>query len=137
MSAAAARITEAVAAIHRDLQNLPVLATPSVRAVRRNHTRSLADEDGATVLEIVRKLLASHAWPERVVAYELLAGHEAAFASLNDRVIEALADGLDDWGSIDLFGVTVAGPAWRQGVLGDRKVMAWAKSKDFWRRRLS
>ncbi|HEY1305637.1 MAG TPA: DNA alkylation repair protein [Vicinamibacterales bacterium] len=48
-----------------------------------------------------------------------------------------MAAGLSDWGSVDLFGVTIAGPAWREGRISDRHVMRWARSKDRWRRRLS
>ena len=48
-----------------------------------------------------------------------------------------MAKGLADWPSIDLFGVTVLGQAWREGLVTDRKIHSWAKSSDRWRRRLA
>ena len=48
-----------------------------------------------------------------------------------------MAHGLSDWGSVDLFGVTVLGQAWRAGLVTDSKVLAWARSKDRWHRRLA
>jgi 3-methyladenine DNA glycosylase AlkD len=53
------------------------------------------------------------------------------------RQVERWAKGLADWASIDLYGVTVAGAAWREGRLSDRRVMRWTASTDRWRRRLA
>jgi 3-methyladenine DNA glycosylase AlkD len=67
----------------------------------------------------------------------VLASHPPAFACLTDRLAETLARGLADWGSVDLFGVTVLGQAWREGLVSDRQIAAWARSTDRWRRRLA
>jgi 3-methyladenine DNA glycosylase AlkD len=67
----------------------------------------------------------------------VLATHPGAFESLNDRAVEKMASGLDDWGSIDLFGVTVVGQAWRTKLVSDGKIHSWTKSPDRWRRRLA
>jgi 3-methyladenine DNA glycosylase AlkD len=72
-----------------------------------------------------------------VIAWELLVSNPAAFQLLNDREVEKMAKGLADWPSIDLFGVTVLGQAWREGLVTDRKIHSWAKSSDRWRRRLA
>jgi 3-methyladenine DNA glycosylase AlkD len=97
----------------------------------------LADESPRIVLRFVRSLLGGAGWAERVVAWEVLAAHEGAFGLLNDRLVEEMADGLSDWGSVDLYGVTVLGQAWRAGLVTDSKILAWARSQDRWRRRLA
>jgi 3-methyladenine DNA glycosylase AlkD len=97
----------------------------------------LAGESSPFVLAVVKWLLAEKTWAARLIAFELLAEHRAAMNQLNGRVVEEMADGLSDWGSIDLFGVTVAGAAWREGRVSDGHVLRWAHSKDRWRRRLS
>lgn len=84
-----------------------------MRALRRRYSRVLADESPATVLRFVRSLLDGAGWAERVISFEVLAAHERAFRRLNDRLVETMAHGLLDWGSVDLFGVTVVGQAWR------------------------
>ena len=111
--------------------------TPSVRAVRRRYSKVLADASAEIVLRFVRSLLDNAGWAERVVAWEVLAGQESAFALLDDRLAEEMAKGLSDWGSVDLYGVTVLGQAWRVGQVTDAKVLAWAQSPDRWRRRLA
>jgi 3-methyladenine DNA glycosylase AlkD len=51
--------------------------------------------------------------------------------------VKRWADPLSDWGSVDLFGVTIAGRAWREGIIGNSVVKAWAGSDNRWHRRLS
>ena len=123
--------------IRGDLASLPHIDTPSVRSLRRRYSKRLADESPTVVLQCVRSLLEGAGWAERVVAWEVLAAHERAFCLLNDRRVEEMAHGLSDWGSVDLFGVTVLGQAWRAGLVTDAKILAWGRSHDRWRRRLA
>ena len=125
------------ATILQDVRRVTGETTPVVRAVRRKYSRLLAAEPPDRVLAIVKVLLAERTWTARVVAYELVAGHEASMARLNSRLVEQMATGLSDWGSVDLFGVTVAGAVWRRGGITDAHVRRWARSKDRWRRRLA
>ena len=123
--------------VRRRLAALEPLNTPSVRKLRRDYAKQLADAPPGTVLRFVRSLLDGGAWPERVIAYEVLAGHAGAFRLLDDRAAEAMARNLADWASVDLYGVTVLGQAWRAGLVTDARILAWARSPDRWRRRLA
>ena len=123
--------------VRRDLASLPRIDTPSVRSLRRRYSKVLVDESPKTVLRFVRSLLDGAGWAERVVAWEVLAGHDRAFGLLNDRLVEEMAHGLSDWSSVDLLGVTVLGQAWRVGLVTDSKILAWGRSRDRWRRRLA
>lgn len=123
--------------LRRALDDLPRRDTPSVRSIRKRYSILFAKESSAEVLRFVRSVLDSASWPERVVAWEVLASHAAAFGFLNDNLVEEMAQGLSDWGSVDLFGVTVLGQAWRQGLVTDSKILEWARSPDRWRRRLA
>jgi 3-methyladenine DNA glycosylase AlkD len=108
-----------------------------VRLLRRRYSKRLADESPNIVLGFVRSLLDDAGWPERLVAWEVLAVHRRALGLLDDGLIEKMANGLSDWASVDLFGVTVLGQAWRAGPVTDSKIVAWARSEDRWRRRLA
>ncbi len=123
--------------VRRDLASLSRIDTPSVRSLRRRYSKILADESPKIVLRFVRSLLNGAGWAERVVSWEVLAAHERAFGLLNDQLVEEMAHGLSDWGSVDLFGVTVLGQAWRAGLVTDSKIHAWARSRDRWHRRLA
>jgi 3-methyladenine DNA glycosylase AlkD len=123
--------------VRRDLASLPRIDAPSLRSLRRRYSRVLADESPTVVLRFVRSLLDGAGWAERVVSWEVLAAHERAFGLLNDRLVEEISHGLSDWDSVDAFGVTVLGRAWRAGRVTDSKILAWARSPDRWRRRLA
>jgi hypothetical protein len=130
----AAQIVEA---IRNDLRSVPVATTEAVRKVRRKHAEALVSEPPRTILAVADALLTGGNWPERVAGAELLVGRHDAICQLNEALVEKWGKGLADWGSVDLYGVTVAGVAWREGRVSDDRVMRWAKSSNRWRRRLA
>jgi 3-methyladenine DNA glycosylase AlkD len=130
-------MANAVAEIRSDLRRHGAGSVGTVRAVRRKWSKALKEEPAPQVMEVVRALAAGGTWPERLVAFELLESHRGAFETLTAARVTALAEGFADWASVDHFGVTVAGPAWRDGLIPDAAVHAWTKSADRWRRRLA
>jgi 3-methyladenine DNA glycosylase AlkD len=109
----------------------------SVRLVRRKWSKALKHEPAKLVMDVVIALAEHASWPERIVAFELLQSHPGAYKMLNVSCVTALAKGFADWASVDHFGVTVAGPAWRDGLIPDAAIHEWTKSDDRWRRRLA
>lgn len=126
-----------VAAIRRDLRQLSRPTVLSVRAIRRQCAQALAHESPKATLALAEALLEDASWPARLVACELIAGRRDVMRLVTGTMVERWAAGLDDWGSVDMFGVTLAGVAWREGRLPDARVMTWARSPDRWRRRLA
>jgi 3-methyladenine DNA glycosylase AlkD len=134
VTANAARL---VSEIRSDLRKHGEGTVGSVRFVRRKWSKALKEEPAKLVMDLVVALAGSGTWPERLVAFELLESHPGAFGMLNASGVTTLAEGFEDWASVDHFGVTVAGPAWRDGLIPDAAVHGWTKSEDRWRRRLA
>ncbi|MEK6337469.1 MAG: DNA alkylation repair protein [Acidobacteriota bacterium] len=130
-------VAEIVEAIRRDLRGLPAQTTPEVRAVRRRFQKATAAESPATIVAVADALLTDPSWPERVVACELLVARPDAVGMVTEAAVERWSKELADWGSVDLFGVTLAGVAWREHRVSDDRVMRWAQSTNRWRRRLA
>jgi 3-methyladenine DNA glycosylase AlkD len=126
-----------VSEIRSDLRRHGEGTVGAVRVVRRKWSKALKQEPAKLVMDVVVALAGGRTWPERLVAFELLESHPGAFGMLNASCVTALAEGFADWGSVDHFGVTVAGPAWRAGLIPDAAVHSWTKSDDRWRRRLA
>lgn len=124
-------------AVLEDLQRLERLDVPSVRAVRRRYSKALKNKPGLDVLAFVRCLLDGATFAERAIAFEVLGDHQEAFTLVTDQLVEEMAEGLSDWASVDLFGVTVLGQAWRENLVSDHKIHEWTKSPNRWRRRLA
>jgi 3-methyladenine DNA glycosylase AlkD len=129
--------TRVVSDIRSDLRRHGEGTVGAVRLVRRKWSKVLKNEPAALVMDVVMTLAGAGTWPERLVAFELLESHPGAFAMLNATCVTALAAGFADWASVDHFGVTVAGPAWRDGLIPDAAVHTWTESDDRWRRRLA
>jgi 3-methyladenine DNA glycosylase AlkD len=119
--------------IDAQIRGLPRQNTPSVRAVRRQHSRALRAASPEFVLDLARELLETYA--HRWVAYELIHSHVGAFQRIGAAELDELGRGMDSWWSVDAFARILAGPAWLQGQVPDALIYEWAHSEDRWWRR--
>jgi len=111
------------------------VAVPDLRDVARDVARRLRGAPAEDVFSLVEALLDANTFEGRQAAYEVQARHAAAMAALTAERIERLGCGIDNWASVDVFAVTIAGPAWRKGQLDDDTLRRWARSPDRWWRR--
>jgi 3-methyladenine DNA glycosylase AlkD len=130
-------VSAVVAVIRRDLRTLGRPTAPSVRAIRRRYALALAKESPGMILRTAKALAEDADWSARLVAFELIAGRRDVMPLLNEALVERWTKGLAGWGPVDMFGVTLAGVAWRERRVSDARVMKWARSRDRWRRRLA
>lgn len=119
--------------IDRRIRALPQRRTEPIRRIRREYSKRLRDAPGGDILALADALLSRHRW----VAYELVANHPAAMGSLGVAEVERLGRGIDSWSSVDTFGRTISGPAWRMGLIADEVIHRWASSRDRWWRRVA
>lgn len=71
----------------------------------------------------------------RWLVYELVHHHEAAMATLDGAALERLGEGMAAWGEVDPFATYLSGVAWREGLVPDSVIHAWARREDRWWRR--
>jgi 3-methyladenine DNA glycosylase AlkD len=111
------------------------LTAAEVEAVTRDVLSRLRRRPPREAVRVAIALAASRTLEGRQVAYLLLNRLRAAAATLTEADLERLGRGNDNWVSVDTFACRVAGPAWRQGRVGDARVHRWARSRDRWWRR--
>jgi 3-methyladenine DNA glycosylase AlkD len=114
--------------IDREIRALPAQSVQPVRGVRRTWSRRLRAVPAEAVAAVAMALVDQQRW----VAYELLSHHPGGLDHLGVEEVERLGEGMADWGSVDAFGCSVSGPAWRRGRLPDEAVHQWAVSPDRW-----
>ena len=126
-----------VSAVLLDLAELPPpLRTPGMRSVARNAAKRLKDSAAEEVLSIADELVELDEPGTRMVAFELVYRHRQTREALDWQWLERLGRTLDGWSSVDHFGRRLSGPAWQRGQITDAKVRKWARSQDFWWRRV-
>ncbi len=130
-------VADALADVLTVVESVVGERTPQVRVARRKLTAALKEAPGTAVLDIAQGLVDTGRWPHLAVAYELIESHPGARESINARRITALGKHLRDWCSVDTFGTSVTGQAWREGRITDSVVERWTKSDDRWWRRLA
>ena len=111
--------------------------TPALRSVRRLLSKTLVKADPAHVLAVADALVKRGDWADRLIAYETVAAQRSAFAALDETRLIRWSFGFSSWGDVDLYGCTLGGQAWREGILSDAVVESWSRSTDRWRRRLA
>lgn len=105
---------------------------PDLRAIVRDVAKRIQAEEAGFVVDLAQRLAHAGTLEERQVAYELLGRRADALAGLGVRDVEGLGRGNDNWKSVDVFGLEVAGPCWRDGLVTNAAVERWARSIDRW-----
>ncbi len=109
--------------------------TQTIRNVRREFSKRLAQAPPELIIGLAPRLIHHFDNFPRFFAYELVQHHRQALRSLNAKSLEELGQGIDSWGAVDTFACYLAGPAWRERQVSDARIQRWARSKDRWWRR--
>ncbi len=128
-------VTAVTAEIWDRVQALPLPNTASIRNLRREFSKRLAQAEPKLMLSLALSLMKLRGFEFRFIAYELVQHHLATFSSLDVMALEKLGSGIDNWGAVDCFACYLAGPAWRERQISDRVIRRWARSKERWWRR--
>ena len=71
------------------------------------------------------------------IAFEFVGKDKVLMAEITKNDLVQMNDCLDNWASVDTFGVYIHGKAWRMGVLSNYDLMKMVHHPDFWQRRLA
>lgn len=146
---AVARAIEAALQKHANAERVTVLSggyapsrlryigasVPDLRRVVRRFAPELATATPREILRLALTLVARRTVEGRQVGYELVARRNDAMKLLTPAFVRRLGRDNDNWASVDGFAMFVPGRAWLDGRIGDRDVIAWARSANPWWRR--
>lgn len=128
------KILALVEEIETRVAGMPVRNTPLLRTLRREYSQRVRALPPGEVVKIAAMLIARGRVP-RFVGEELIASRPDALATLHQSQVERLGFGISSWDQVDCFACLLAGPAWREGHIGDKAIVQWARSNDRWWRR--
>lgn len=107
---------------------------PALRAVLKPVIGVLRKGPGLAV-PLAFALHGSGVFEGRQAGFEILAALPKVRRGLGRAEVVALAEGNDNWCSVDTYATCLSGPAWREGTLPDEQIATWSASADRWLRR--
>lgn len=87
-------------------------------------------------IEIAKELSDSGILECFMIACDILRTDKQLLKDAGKADIRYFNKGLDNWASVDCYGVYVHGNAWRLGILDDEDIIELIRDKDYWQRRL-
>jgi 3-methyladenine DNA glycosylase AlkD len=88
-------------------------------------------------LDFCKALVDTSVFECQAFAYEVIGRNASLLRALGRKELDALMKNLDNWASVDQFGVGIYGVLWRRGVVTDGDIATLLKSEDHWMRRLA
>src|SRR5215468_4580341 len=127
-------IAALVAEIEAQVESMPVRNASALRDLRREYSKRIEALPARDVVHIAATLIARRR-VHRFIGDELIASRPDAMRTLGRTRLEHLGSGISSWDEVDCFACYLSGPSWREGLIDDKTVMQWARSKDRWWRR--
>jgi 3-methyladenine DNA glycosylase AlkD len=127
-------IAALIAEIEAQVERMPVRNASALRALRREYSKRIEALAAADVVNIAAALI-DRRRVHRFIADELIASRPDALKTLGRTQLEDLGAGISNWDEVDCFACYLSGPSWREGLIDDKAVMEWARSKNRWWRR--
>jgi 3-methyladenine DNA glycosylase AlkD len=127
-------IAALVAEIEAQVQSMPVRNASSLRVLRREYSKRIEALSAEDVVNIAAALIARRR-VHRFIGDELIASRPDALRTLSRTQLEDLGSGISSWDEVDCFACYLSGPSWRDGLIDDKTVVEWARSRDRWWRR--
>src|SRR5262249_10818678 len=113
---------------------MPVRNASALRVLRREYSKRIEALSAGEVVNLAAALIARRR-VHRFIGDELIASRPDALKTLDRTRLEHLGSGISSWDEVDCFACYLSGPSWREGLIDDKTIVEWARSKNRWWRR--
>lgn len=113
------------------------VTNPEVRLVVQEIHKEMKGSKRRDYIQLAKELIATNTLECQLAAWWLLDREKDIIPSLSLIEMHELQGILDNWVSVDTFGIYIFGVLWRVGTLTDHQVHGLLKSNDVWQRRLA
>jgi 3-methyladenine DNA glycosylase AlkD len=121
--------------LFNDIQKVQLKNVPNLRKIRKIYSKRLVAATPQQVLDFVRYFANNYNY--KWVAFEILYCHKSAITIISPKELKEFGVNINSWGESDIFAGFLAGPAWRNGQIPDELILKWARSSDYWWRRVA
>lgn len=110
---------------------------PVQRNIVKQFSKEIKNLEKEDVIKIAVALINTNIFECQQVVYEAIANDKKIISALNFKDIQDISKNLDNWLSVDTFASLIVGPVWRDNRVSDTIIQNWAKSENFWMRRVA
>ncbi|MEZ5070850.1 MAG: DNA alkylation repair protein [Bacteroidales bacterium] len=130
---------ESILRYFRTDQQVLGVRNPDFQLVSRQlrQMEHLREADARFWIDFARELVARNVFEAQVLAYDLLGRDRRLLDHLQPEDLPGLERGLDNWASVDTYGVVIHGVLWSKGTVSDERIRQLLSGEDVWKVRLA
>ncbi len=119
--------------------NMKVLGVriPDLKQVLNSYKPIIKQLSATEKIKLIKELINTDIFECQQFGFEIINYDKKLISHLTEKDAFEMQKNLDNWLSVDYFAGVLLGPLWREGQISDKKIEQFAKSKDFWERRIA
>lgn len=112
-------------------------ASDDIKPITKELRNRLKSAPPGEIIDLAKAFSDSNIHEIQTIGFELLGRFKESLRLLTNDDLTEIGRNLDNWASVDAFGILITGQMWRLGMLPDETIEKWAKSENKWFRRLA
>ncbi len=113
------------------------VTVPNIKIVLKELKKQTKHYSESEKIELIKLLVSTNIIECQQLMFKYIENDKKTLNILTENDIDALGVNMDNWISVDNYGVLILGYAWREGIISIDKIKSYLKSDDFWIRRLA
>jgi len=111
--------------------------TPELRKIIKHIKTETCSLPIRSQIELAISFVQTNIFEMGQIGYELIGKNKQLITHIQKDDLHSLNYRLDNWASVDTFGVYVYGKAWRLNIIDNEELLRKTHHEDFWQRRLA
>jgi 3-methyladenine DNA glycosylase AlkD len=108
-----------------------------IKPITKDLRQRYRDARPNEIIDLAKVFSGSNIHELQTIGFEVLGRFKESLKLLSIDDLKEIGRNLDNWASVDAFGILITGQMWRMGVITDSTIEEWAKSDNKWKRRLA
>lgn len=113
------------------------IRVPDLKQILKDYKPKIQKLSDIEKIALIKELINTNIFECQQFGFEIINNDKKLLSILTEKDAFEIQKNLDNWLSVDYFASVLIGPLWREGKVADKKIEQFAKSKDFWERRIA
>ncbi|MDA3892664.1 MAG: DNA alkylation repair protein [Salinivirgaceae bacterium] len=110
---------------------------PNLKIILKELKTQTKDFTISEKYSLAKLMVDTEIFESQQLAFEYIGMDKANMKTITESVIDNFFKNMDNWVSVDYFGVLFVGVAWRENIISTDKIKTYLKSNNYWERRIA